>query len=92
MEALIDKAKRQVKNWYNIQTPREWIETDVWSVPPDGGQVTRIIILRGGEPKGTIIANYAFGVVVCWDMCFNQSRIFKMKIDLAPGLGRGALQ
>lgn len=71
MKELIEEAKKQVKNWYNPDTPRKFIKTQIWSAsrefPGKSGSLTELYILEGGEAKGTIIADYFNGVVTAYD-------------------------
>ncbi len=78
MEELIEMAKQQAKDWYIPDTNREWIETQIWSYPPEGGELTKIFILKGGEAKGTVLANYRFGTVIAYDMDFKKTRTYRV--------------
>ena len=73
MQELIDDAKKQVIEWYNPQTKRHFIKTQIWSASYEWpeqrhpGELTELYVLDGGEAKGTIIADYYNGVVTCYD-------------------------
>jgi len=85
MEELIERAKAQVKAWYSPRNPtkREFIETDcVHLIPTPEHQnkgKCKIFILEGGEPKGTVIANYHDGTVVTFDYMFKRMKIYRLE-------------
>lgn len=78
MEALIKMAKEQAKEWYDPKIDRKWIETEIWSYPPEDGELTKIFVLEGGEAKGTVLASYRFGTVIAYDMYFKKTRTYRV--------------
>ena len=72
MKELIDGAKNLVKAWYDKDTKRGFIKTEIWSASNQypgrkAGSLTELYVLEGGEAKGTIIADHFNGVVVAYD-------------------------
>ena len=70
---LVEKAKQIVKDdWYSKDTKRKWLSTYIWSTPPYGGNLIEVIILEGGEAKGTIIVDYFNSTIELWDIYHHQ--------------------
>ena len=87
MEEAIERAKKQVKDWYNPDTPRVWIENECnYNLPQysnDGGYL-KIFVLQGGEPKGVVIANYHIRVVVALSIWYNDIKMYRVARNCMP--------
>ncbi len=82
VEQLIEEAKKQVKTWYSPSKPtqRGWVEQSVRNAcsPERKDSYTKVFVLEGGEPKGTVIANYHAEVVMAFDMHFTQMKMYRL--------------
>jgi len=81
IEKLIEKAQKQVLDWYNPKTTRGWIEVSSDSVKSprfDMQNITKMFILEGGEPKGIVIVNYFMGIVIAFDASMIRNKVYKL--------------
>ena len=86
MEAKIVLAKKLVERWvgvYRDDYDRKWI----FGNPPDsyGDPEYRVAVyvLEGSPPRGTVLADYAHGIVKCWSASYRNSRTFRVSLELA---------
>jgi len=84
IEKLIDKAKKQVINWYNPKTTRRWIEISsdsiILPIPriTEAQNITKMFVLEGGEPKGIVIVNYFMGIVIAFDSYMRRNKVYQL--------------
>jgi hypothetical protein len=80
MEEAIEKAKKQVKDWYTPDTKRVWIENIfAYSIPENNNRIMlKVFALSGGEPKGTVIANYHDWVVIAFNFGYTKMKIYNI--------------
>lgn len=85
MEEAIEKAKKQVKDWYNPDTPRVFVETScAYSIPENGRVYLKVFVLAGGEPKGTVIVNYHDWVVIAFNLGYTKMTIYNIPHNGIP--------
>ena len=84
IEKLIEKAQKQVLDWYNPKTSRKWIEVSSDSIISprpriiEAQNITKMFILEGGEPKGLVFVNYFMGIVIAFDSSMRRNKVYQL--------------
>lgn len=86
MDDAIERAKKQVKDWYSPDTKRIFISTEcAYSIPEDDhGVMLKVFVLSGGEPKGTIIVNYHDFIVIAFNLGYTKMKIYRVTYNGIP--------